>query len=102
MRHPTGLDLVILSLAFTAACAPARSPDRVAPSSAAAPRWTPATIDGELERLMAAAKVPGLALALIDDGVVVYERAYGVADREAGVALRTDSVMAGASLTKAA
>ena len=51
---------------------------------------------------MAAAKVPGLALALIDDGAVVYERAYGVADREAGAALRTDSVMAGASLTKAA
>jgi len=51
---------------------------------------------------MAAARVPGLALALIDDGVVVYERAYGVADREAGTPLRTDSVMAGASLTKAA
>ena len=51
---------------------------------------------------MAAAAVPGLALALIEDGKVVYQRAYGLADRAAGAPLRTDTIMYGASLTKAA
>jgi CubicO group peptidase (beta-lactamase class C family) len=51
---------------------------------------------------MAAARVPGLALALVDQGEVVFEHAYGSADRDAGVALRTDTVMYAASLTKAA
>ena len=45
---------------------------------------------------------PGLALALVDQGEVVFEHAYGSADRDAGVALRTDTVMYAASLTKAA
>jgi CubicO group peptidase (beta-lactamase class C family) len=51
---------------------------------------------------MAAARVPGLALALVDQGEVVYEHAYGFAERDAGAALRTDTVMYAASLTKAA
>ena len=61
-----------------------------------------AGIDAAMERLMASAAVPGLALALIEDGKVVYQRAYGAADRAGGRALRTDTVMYGASLTKAA
>jgi CubicO group peptidase (beta-lactamase class C family) len=61
-----------------------------------------ARIDAEFERLMAAAAVPGLALALIEDGKVVYQRAYGLADRAAKRPLRTDTIMYGASLTKAA
>ena len=59
-------------------------------------------IDADMARLMGAAAVPGLALALIEDGKVVYQRAYGVADRAGGRALRTDTIMYGASLTKAA
>lgn len=61
-----------------------------------------AQIDAEMERLMAAAAVPGLALALIEDGQVVRLSAYGQADAGAGRPLRTDSIMYGASLTKAA
>ena len=48
--------------------------------------------------LMAAARVPGLALAVIDDGRVVYRHAWGSAG---GAPLRVDSVMYGASLSKA-
>ncbi|GJJ04850.1 hypothetical protein RugamoR64_53880 [Duganella rhizosphaerae] len=68
---------------------------------AAAPQHGPA-IDVEMRRLMAAAKVPGLALAVIDHGQVVYRQAYGYADVAASRPLRTDTIMYGASLTKAA
>jgi CubicO group peptidase (beta-lactamase class C family) len=68
---------------------------------AAAPQTGPA-IDTEMRRLMTAAKVPGLALAVIDHGKVVYSQAYGYADVAAAKPLRTDTIMYGASLTKAA
>ncbi|MES3025556.1 MAG: serine hydrolase domain-containing protein [Pseudomonadota bacterium] len=61
-----------------------------------------AALDAEIERLMKAAAVPGLALALIENGQVVYARAYGRADVARGVPLQTDTIMYGASLTKAA
>jgi CubicO group peptidase (beta-lactamase class C family) len=41
------------------------------------------------------AAVPGLALALIEDDKVIYQRAYGLADRGAGAALRTHTVTPG-------
>jgi len=50
---------------------------------------------------MKAGQVPGLALALIDGGDISYVKAYGMADLEAKRPLRTDTVMYGASLTKA-
>lgn len=61
---------------------------------------TAARIDADVEGLMARARAPGLALALIEDGRVVYSRAYGVRDVSTGDALRTDTIMYGASLTK--
>lgn len=51
---------------------------------------------------MTAANVPGLAVAIIDNGRVVHSRAYGFADVNAHVPLRTDTIVYGASLTKAA
>jgi CubicO group peptidase (beta-lactamase class C family) len=61
-----------------------------------------AAADAYIAQLMSAAQVPGLAVAVIDDGRVVSERAYGTADRSRGIPLRTDTVMYAASLTKAA
>jgi CubicO group peptidase (beta-lactamase class C family) len=58
-------------------------------------------LDHEIQRLMDAAKVPGLALALIEDGQVSYTHAYGYANVEKQQPLRTDSIMYAASLTKA-
>ena len=69
---------------------------------AVAPRPSPAETDAQLQALMEKAQVPGLALALIRDGRIVRTIAYGWADREQGVPLRTDTIMYGASLTKAA
>ncbi|CAN5239865.1 hypothetical protein BH11PSE10_BH11PSE10_01490 [soil metagenome] len=51
---------------------------------------------------MTEAQVPGLAVALIRNGRLAFSKAYGLADRERGELLKTDTVMAGASLTKAA
>lgn len=62
----------------------------------------PVTLDSQLQQLMADAAVPGLAVALIRDGKVVFTKAYGQADRDRGELLKTNTVMAGASLTKAA
>lgn len=64
-------------------------------------KLTPAAIDGEVGRLMTAAKVTGLGVALIRDGRVVFAKSYGKRDTAQGLPLETDTVMYGASLTKA-
>ena len=63
---------------------------------------TPAEIDREAERLMASEDVKGMALALIDDGDIVYVTAYGYRNVENELPLETDTVMYGASFTKTA
>ncbi|MDR7331567.1 serine hydrolase domain-containing protein [Roseateles asaccharophilus] len=57
-------------------------------------------IDAEVARLMAASQAQGLALAVIHEGRVVHVAAYGKRNA-AGEPLQTDTVMYGASLTKA-
>lgn len=60
----------------------------------------PAAIDAEAARLMAASQARGMAVAVIDAGRVVHVAAYGHRNA-AGEPLQTDTVMYGASLTKA-
>lgn len=62
---------------------------------------TPAEVDGAVTRLMAAAEVPGVGIALFNQGKVVYLRTYGFRDTEEQLPLTPDSVMTAASLTKA-
>jgi CubicO group peptidase (beta-lactamase class C family) len=57
-------------------------------------------IDHEVAELMAKGRVPGLALALIENGQPVYVRAYGSRSVDKKLPLATDTVMYGASLTK--
>ncbi|MDN5781262.1 MAG: beta-lactamase family protein [Luteimonas sp.] len=52
-------------------------------------------------RLMHAASVPGLAVAVIRNGRISHLEAYGARDVSGKLPLRTDTVMYGASLTKA-
>jgi CubicO group peptidase (beta-lactamase class C family) len=64
------------------------------------PLPSPAAVDAEVRRLMTATGSKGLALAVIDDGQVSLVQAWG--DRNTrGEPLQTDTVMYGASLTKA-
>ncbi|HEY5805105.1 MAG TPA: serine hydrolase domain-containing protein [Lysobacter sp.] len=60
-----------------------------------------ADIDAEVARMMAASHANGMAVAVIDDGKVVHAKAYGKRNA-AGDPLQADTVMYGASLTKAA
>jgi len=59
-------------------------------------------IDAEVQRLMASENVVGMAVAVIDDGQVVHVNSYGYANREEQRPLGHDTIMYGASLTKAA
>jgi len=59
-----------------------------------------AAIDKAVADGMARAAVKGLALAVVENGKVVLVRSYGVRDT-AGAPLATDTIMYGASITKA-
>src|SRR5215831_16090563 len=63
---------------------------------------TRAEIDANVERLMRAAEVTGVSVAILNDGKVAYLKTYGVRDKEKNLPLTEDSVMTGASFTKAA
>jgi CubicO group peptidase (beta-lactamase class C family) len=60
----------------------------------------PAAIDETVKKLMAAAEVPGVGLALFNDGKIVYLKAYGERDKEKNLPLTVDSIMSGASFSK--
>ena len=66
----------------------------------AAPSPPSSSIDA-VEKLMQSAQVPGLALALISDGKVSLVKSFGKRDVARDLPLATDTVMYGASLTKA-
>jgi CubicO group peptidase (beta-lactamase class C family) len=57
-------------------------------------------IDAEVRRLMQGASLQGLAVAVVEDGEVVYTRAFGQRNAR-GEPLGSETVMYGASLTKA-
>jgi len=61
----------------------------------------PAAIDATVARHMTSEKVPGLGVALIRNGRVTFVKAYGQRNVEEKLPLKTDTVMYGASLTKA-
>jgi CubicO group peptidase (beta-lactamase class C family) len=57
--------------------------------------------DTTVEALMHTEQVPGLGIAIIRDGKVASAKAYGQRDREKKLPLTVDTIMYGASLTKA-
>src|SRR5688572_7175918 len=59
-------------------------------------------IDARVRELMQREQVQGLALALIDGGKVRHVRAFGFRNAERKLPLTEDTVMYGASVTKAA
>ncbi len=59
-------------------------------------------IDATVTRLMKAAEVTGVALALLNNGEVAYQKAYGFRDAEKNLPLTVDSNMSAASFTKVA
>ena len=63
---------------------------------------TSVEIDATVTRLMHAAEVTGVGLAIFNHGQIAYLKTYGVRDKEKNLLLTEDSVMTAASLTKAA
>jgi CubicO group peptidase (beta-lactamase class C family) len=63
---------------------------------------TPAQINDTVTRLMRAAEVPGVGIAIFNDGKVAYLKAYGERDKEKNLPLTADSVLTAASFTKVA
>jgi hypothetical protein len=59
-----------------------------------------AEIDATVNRLIAAAKVPGLGLAILNDRKIVYLKAYGLRNTEKKLPMTPETVMTAASLTK--
>lgn len=88
------MKFLLLPAAFAALLIPATVEARAMTAARAA------AIDGTVKREMARAGVKGLALAVVEDGKPVFVRAYGVRNVE-GAPLETDTVMYGASITKA-
>lgn len=68
--------------------------------SPAKPRLSVQEVDAQVRSAMARTGARGLAMAVVEDGKTVLVRAWG-ARNAAGDPLRTDTVMYGASLTKA-
>jgi CubicO group peptidase (beta-lactamase class C family) len=59
-------------------------------------------LDARIEALMAREQVVGMAVAVIDHGEITHLNAYGLRNRENALPLQTDTIMYGASVTKAA
>jgi CubicO group peptidase (beta-lactamase class C family) len=59
-----------------------------------------AAIDAEVARAMASTGAKGLAVAVVENGRIAHAKSYGLRNG-AGDPLRTDTIMYGASLTKA-
>jgi CubicO group peptidase (beta-lactamase class C family) len=58
-------------------------------------------IDRGLQRYIDAERVPGIVALVMQDGQVVYEKAFGWADKEAGRRMTADTIFRIASQTKA-
>lgn len=80
-------------------CSPAR---HEAPARHGTPGWDDRL--GELRvrvpALMQALAVPGVAIALVRDGAIAWEQAFGMRDRATGVAVDTGTMFEAASMSK--
>jgi CubicO group peptidase (beta-lactamase class C family) len=87
-RRPLLLGLLAAGLASALPLA-ARTPDSRA-----------ARLDAQLQQLVESRTTPGVAVLILQDGKLTYERAVGVRDPRGGEPLRTDRLFRLASMTK--
>lgn len=59
------------------------------------------TIEAKLSSMMEASCVTGLSIAILNDNKIAYAKSFGFRDKEKQLPLTTDTVMYGASFTKA-
>lgn len=100
--HSMRLAFTFASIFLLGACAAGGA----RPSGTTITRLDGSTIDAaalteRIEALTRAANVQGLTVTVFNDAEKVYSRAFGFADLTTGKPLRTDTVLYGASLSKA-
>ena len=95
-RRRTAIRTVALSL--TCAVGASGTPVRAAGQTPAGPDAE--RLEREIPRLMEAAGVPGLSIAIISDGRLAWSGAFGVADAATGAPVTRRTVFQAASLTK--
>ena len=93
-----GIGLIGLSI-LSAQCSRFPTEARLEAAAQASSLPVSSAIDQRVREAMASTGANGMALALIDNGAVVYAQAYGIRNAR-GEPLKTDTVMYGASLTK--
>jgi len=71
-----------------------------APAHAQAPADRAARLDSLIRREMNAQQIPGVAVAVVEDGNLVLARAWGISNLETGTPLDTGAVFELASVTK--
>lgn len=57
-------------------------------------------LDSYIAQQMQARRIPGLALAVVEGGKITYKRAYGIANLETDIPVKTNSIFHIASVTK--
>src|SRR5271165_91914 len=102
MRKPRLCMLVLMMTITTAAPVLPETAEPAAIERLDGSKITSAEIDATVTRLMRAAEVTGVCLAIFDRGKVVYLKAYGVRDKEKNLPLTENSVMTAASISKVA
>ncbi len=94
MKH-----VALVAAAFLAGCATSGTNQ---PVVFAAPAVSAAALDNRIEALMKKEDIKGLAIAVIDGKDITYVKTFGYRNVEKRLPLKTDTIMYGASLTKAA
>ncbi|MBB4639534.1 serine hydrolase [Longimicrobium terrae] len=99
MTRRSGLAPLALVVSLAAA---GRAAARTGPGAPASPALSAriARLEAEVPRLMAAGEVPGVSIALIEDGRVAWTHGFGVANADNRDPVRENTVFEGASLSK--
>jgi CubicO group peptidase (beta-lactamase class C family) len=98
---PAATSLMIVALSAAASTVDAQ-PGAAIPDDPK-PQLSPdsvAAIDASMERVVQNFYVPGLAIGIVEDGVPVYVRAFGVRDLDSGQPVNVHTLFHVASLTK--
>lgn len=64
------------------------------------PRVLTSNLDSQIPQLMKKGRVPGLQIALIQDGRVIWHKSYGIKNATTGEPVTDDTIFEAASLTK--
>ncbi|HTP01735.1 MAG TPA: serine hydrolase domain-containing protein [Anaerolineales bacterium] len=86
-----GLLVIICLLAFAFAPHPPKTPARAANAG---------ELESDLERLVASRNPPGISVVVVKDGKIIYDRAFGYADRPRKIKAAPDTVYHWWSMTK--